>query len=75
MHRLGFLPSGIDNLIEEIVNSNEVEVKSVFSHLAGSENPALDDFTLQQIDQLIQRRYFDAGYTPYPAWPGLLRSG
>jgi alanine racemase len=52
MHRLGFLPSGIDNLIEEIVNSNEVEVKSVFSHLAGSENPALDDFTLQQIDQL-----------------------
>ncbi len=56
MHRLGFLPSEIDDLLEEIANSNEVEVKSVFSHLAGSEDPALDTFTFQQIEQIKKVR-------------------
>ncbi len=51
MHRLGFLPSEVEELLNELKLIDEVEVKSVFSHLAGSENPDLDSFTLQQIDQ------------------------
>ncbi len=51
MHRLGFLPSEIEELLNELTKVEEVEVKSVFSHLAGSENPDLDSFTLQQIEQ------------------------
>lgn len=67
MHRLGFLPEEIGDLLEEIVDTTEVEVKSVFSHLAGSENPALDDFTFHQIEQLkdIMKKFSDKlpGYT------------
>jgi len=51
MRRLGFLPSEVEELLNELTKVEEVEVKSVFSHLAGSENPDLDSFTLQQIEQ------------------------
>jgi len=50
MHRLGFLEKEIDNLVEQLCKQPSVHVKSVFSHLAGSDDPALDDFTRQQID-------------------------
>ncbi len=51
MHRLGFLPSEVEELLNELKQIEEIEVKSVFSHLAGSENHDLDSFTFQQIDQ------------------------
>ncbi len=54
MHRLGFMPDDIDQLIDLIKAQNTVIVKSVFSHLAGSDNPDLDDFTLQQIKKFSQ---------------------
>ena len=54
MHRLGFMPEDVAQLIEELKSQNTVVVKSVFSHLAGSDNPALDEFTLLQIDKFLQ---------------------
>jgi alanine racemase len=52
MHRLGFDPSEVDNLIKRLKRNPELRVQSVFSHLAASEDPAEDDFTLSQINSL-----------------------
>lgn len=49
MHRLGFDPSEMEQLIDLLQNQNQVKVRSVFSHLAGADDPRLDDFTHQQI--------------------------
>lgn len=52
MSRLGFVENEIDNLISIIASQPEVHVKSVFSHLAASDDVKHDDFTLQQINLL-----------------------
>lgn len=49
MHRLGFEEQETDRLISELKGCPQVKVKSVFSHLAASDNPDLDAFTEQQI--------------------------
>lgn len=49
MHRLGFEPDKIDNLIELLQAKNQVKVRSVFSHLAAADDAKLDDFTNEQI--------------------------
>ena len=51
MHRLGFQEEEIDELISHIQANPLIYVQSVFSHLAGSDKPALDDFTRAQIVQ------------------------
>jgi len=50
MHRLGFMPDEIDELAERIKGLSCLRIISVFSHLAGSENPALDGFTHRQVE-------------------------
>jgi alanine racemase len=52
MHRLGFGPDEIEALISILKNSNRMVVRSVFSHLVASEDPAEDDFTQLQSDRL-----------------------
>ena len=49
MHRLGFVPEDIPEICAMINAQNSVLPKSVFSHLAGSDSPDLDDFTMSQI--------------------------
>ncbi len=49
MHRLGFPVSDIQKLVKVLNVQPEIKVASVFSHLAASDDPAHDDFTLQQI--------------------------
>lgn len=49
MHRLGFMPYEISELINWLRNQSLVHVKSVFSHLAASDEPVHDGFTRQQI--------------------------
>ena len=49
MHRLGFVESEIDNLINTLQNQSSVQVKSVFSHLAGGDDEVFDDFTHEQV--------------------------
>lgn len=55
MNRLGFKDmKEIKDAISFIKKSNCVKIKSVFSHLAGSDDPKLDYFTIQQI-QLFEQ--------------------
>lgn len=49
MHRLGFIEEEIEEVIEVVTNNELIRVKSVFSHLAASDDPGSDTFTLQQI--------------------------
>ena len=54
MHRLGFYKEDIPWLLDKLKGQKAVRVASVFSHLAGSDEPQFDDFTREQI------AYFDA---------------
>ncbi len=49
MHRLGFDPTEVDELINQIKGRTPISVKSVFSHLAASDSESNDDFTRHQI--------------------------
>jgi len=65
MHRLGFESGDIDSLIHLIKNNPDIHVQSVFSHLAGSEDPLLDEFTLHQIDlfrEMSEKIISELGY-------------
>jgi alanine racemase len=53
MHRLGFLPDEIDELAKKIEEKKCIKVVSVFSHLSGSDNPDLDDFSKKQMDVFL----------------------
>ena len=50
MHRLGFESQDMKLLIEKLVGQNQVKVRSVFSHLSGSDEAKFDAFTRQQIE-------------------------
>ncbi|KAA6349186.1 Alanine racemase 1 [termite gut metagenome] len=49
MHRLGFAPTDIPQLVDSLKGQNTVIPRSVFSHLAGSDSKEFDSFTRQQI--------------------------
>jgi len=49
MHRLGFEKDDLNELIDSLKIQNHLFVKSVFSHLAASDELQHDDFTKQQI--------------------------
>ena len=53
MNRLGFLEQEIETLIDRLHKNRFIYVQSVYSHLAGSDNPLLDDFTQQQIERFL----------------------
>lgn len=50
MHRLGFLKNDIDELLTRLKKNSNIIVKSVFSHLAGSDSEKFNDFTSLQIN-------------------------
>ncbi len=50
MNRLGITKDEIDELCNIINQTKSIELKSVFSHLSGSDNKELDYFTKQQIE-------------------------
>ncbi len=56
MHRLGFMPSELPELIEFLQGCESMRVKSVYSHLSCAEDPSQDAFTLAQI------RMFESGF-------------
>ena len=67
MHRLGFMTEELDELTEFLKDCSCVKVKSVYSHLAASDDPSCDDFTLGQIRLFKESadRLADAiGYKP-----------
>ena len=54
MHRLGFMPEDMDVMAKRIKGQECLRVVSVFSHLAGSEDPALDHFTHHQVEAFLK---------------------
>lgn len=48
MHRLGFEEEDIDQLIALLKQHKNIEVKSIFSHLAGADEAVHSDFSLTQ---------------------------
>ncbi|MCA1746124.1 MAG: alanine racemase, partial [Bacteroidales bacterium] len=53
MHRLGFESEDVAWLCSQLT-AREIRVKSLFTHLAGSDDASLDAFTKQQVEELAQ---------------------
>jgi len=51
MHRLGFELQDMEQLIARLKNQQQVKVRSVFSHLAGADEPKFDNFTKEQVER------------------------
>ena len=49
MHRLGFMTEELDELLSYLRTCDRVKVKSVYSHLAASDDPENDAFTESQV--------------------------
>src|SRR5690606_4951829 len=54
MHRLGFLPADVDELVNVLAAAPEIKVKTVFSHLVAAGNEKHTEFTQQQIKSFTQ---------------------
>jgi alanine racemase len=65
MHRLGFEPSDLQSVVSQLKDNNLFRVISVFTHLAGSEDPAEDDFTRQQAAQFTAAAAYLSGQLGY----------
>lgn len=67
LNRLGFLESDVDNILNKVSKTTAVQVKSLFSHLAASEDLNERNFTLSQIHTFkhITKQFIKAtGYKP-----------
>ena len=51
MNRLGFTQNQIVELLERLNSAKNIVVKSIFSHLSGSDSSEYDDYTKLQIDK------------------------
>lgn len=74
MHRMGFVESELDEVIDILSECNEIKVSSVFSHLATADCPDMDDYTLMQLnlfDRLTERLKSNL---PYPIRRHILNS-
>ena len=56
MHRLGFEPNEMRELADILFRNPHIAVRSVYTHLAASENSDLDDFSKEQVKR------FEEGY-------------
>jgi alanine racemase len=74
MNRLGFGTNDIPALVEKLDNQQGVAVKSAFSHLAGSDSPALDDFTQTQIKRFGEQASLLEKELEYPVLKHILNS-
>lgn len=66
MHRLGFMEDEIDELLSFLKQQTNIKVKSMFSHLAGSESEKHHDYTQYQIDsfsKITSKFENELGYT------------
>ena len=66
MHRLGFMPDEVSALCQLLSQDDTLVVRSIFSHLVASENPAEDAFTQQQgmlFEKMAQQIESAIGYS------------
>lgn len=50
LNRLGFWENDVDKIVEQIKDSDDIRITSIFSHLAATEDSNEKPFTLRQID-------------------------
>jgi alanine racemase len=74
MHRLGFLEHELHELAEYLRRQSFVRVKSVFSHLAGSDDPSLDYFVGEQVSAFRRMSAHLEGQIGYPVMRHILNS-
>jgi alanine racemase len=74
MHRLGFMPEDVETLALLIKSKECIKIISVFSHLAGSENPELDYFSRQQVAVFLKAAGQIEEATGYPFIRHILNS-
>jgi alanine racemase len=74
MYRLGFLPHQMPELLDELKSNPNLYVKSVFSHLVGSDDGIHDEFTRLQISRFEQACSQIAGVTGYSFMRHILNS-
>ena len=68
LNRLGFSEDEIGDVVSKLENTSAIEVKSMFSHLAASEDPNEEEFTKLQISRFktIAKKFeTQAGYKPW----------
>lgn len=67
MNRLGFTPKEFDEMIDYLMQHDEVKVQSIFSHLATSDMPEMEEFTqlqLKKYEDWSQSLVDRLGYKP-----------
>lgn len=74
MHRLGFSDQDIPSLVSHLKGNGFLKVISVFSHLAASGDPAMEDFTMEQASRFERMSAALAGALPYPVLRHLANS-
>ncbi len=74
MHRLGFDEDEMNELIVRIKNNKHLTIKSVFSHLAASDEPEHDDFTWSQIKKFTVMSEKIMSHFSYPILKHILNS-
>lgn len=75
MKRLGFDSEiTVERLAKKIPDQEEIVVRSVFSHLAGSDEAVHDDFTRSQIDRFLQLSALISAKLPYKIFRHILNS-
>ena len=74
MHRLGFEEKDINELVVRVKNNKQVIVKSVFSHLVGSDEQEHDDFTNSQIKKFKKMSEQIVAHFDYPVLKHILNS-
>lgn len=74
MHRSGFENNEIDELIAELKKYNNLKIKSIFSHLAASDEKIFDTFTQHQFDIFETMSSEIMKYFNYPILRHILNS-
>jgi alanine racemase len=74
MHRLGFEESEMPELVARLKNNRQLQVQSVFTHLAASDEAEHDGFTRQQLERFERMSDRLRSEFPYPVMRHVLNS-
>lgn len=74
MHRLGFLPEQIPEMVAILKRQKGLKVHSVFSHFSASESWHFDDFTYRQMDIFRKATEEIENTLHYPVYKHILNS-
>lgn len=74
MHRTGFLPCELPEVMEIILGQDTVRLSSVFSHLATADCVDMDDYTELQLSRFKEMTDYIVEKCPYPVKRHVLNS-